>query len=61
MVITVHFQTASRLDWDQESAEILKWRMALASCDAPVVPSGQTASTLGLTACKLKHYPQGEV
>jgi hypothetical protein len=61
MVMTVHFQTVGLLDWDQESAEILKRRMALASCDAPVVPSGQTASTPGLTACKLKHYPQGEV
>jgi hypothetical protein len=61
MVITVHLQKASRLDWDQESTKILKWRKALASCDAPVVPSGPTASTLGLTACKLNHYPQGDV
>ena len=60
MLMTVHFQKASRLDWDQESSKILKWRKALASCDAPVVHSGQTASTLGLTACKLKHCPQGE-
>jgi len=33
MVVTVHLQKGSRLDWDQESAEILKWRKALASCE----------------------------
>jgi hypothetical protein len=33
MLITVHLQKASRLDWDQESTKILKWRKALASCE----------------------------